>query len=105
MMTFKDILRADVNNVFLNTTEFADWHTLNGKRIRAVIDDDMLDGEITVKFHGQQARQQTRLYNADITIYVSKAEFGKPKPGSLMELDGKKYIAVSTSEQGGMYKI
>lgn len=104
-MNFKEILRADVTNTFLNLSEFADYHVLNGKKIRAVIDKSSVQGEITVKFHRQQARQQTRLYNVDVVIYVSAAEFGKPKPGSLMELDGKKYIAQSATEMGGIYKI
>ena len=29
-MGFKDIVKADVHNVFLNLEEFADTHTVNG---------------------------------------------------------------------------
>lgn len=104
-MDFKEILKNDVNNVFLNLSEFADTHMINGKEITAVIDDDMLDGEVNVKFHGQQAQQSTGLYNGGIALYISTADFGKPKPGSMIELDGKKYIVISTSEQDGIYKI
>ncbi len=104
-MNFKETIRADVTNVFLNLSEFADWHLLDGRKVRAVVEDDILEDEVTVKFHRQQEKQQTRLYNADIVVYVSAAEFGKPKPGSVMEFDGKQYIVLSTSEQDGIYEI
>jgi hypothetical protein len=31
MMGFKEQVRKDVKNVFINFAEFADWHNLNGK--------------------------------------------------------------------------
>lgn len=104
-MDFKEILKNDVKNVFLNLSEFAETHTLNGKEVTAVIDDDLLDGEISVKFHGQVGQQGAGLYNGGIALYVSTADFGKPKPGSTLELDGRRYSVISTSEQDGLYKI
>lgn len=98
-------MQQDIKNVFLNLSEFADDHTLNGKKVSAIIDDDMLDGEINVKFHGQQQQRAAGLYNGGIALYISKSDFGKPKPGAILELDGRRYTVISTSEQDGMYKI
>ena len=103
-MDFKEIPENDVKGVFLNQLEFADTHILNGKEVVAVIDDDMIDGEVNVKFHGQ-SQQMGGLYSGGIALYISTADFGKPKPGSMIELDGKRYTVISTSEQDGMYKI
>ena len=104
-MGFKDQIAADITNVFLNMSEFADTHTINGKSMKAIIDDDMLDGEIDVKFHGDRQQTVGGLYNGGIALYVSASDLGKPKPGAMLEIDGKRYSAISTSEQDGMLKI
>ena len=103
-MTFKEAVRADVYDVFLNLSEFADTHKLNGKEIRAIVDDDVLDGEISVKFGGTTKRA-SGIYNGGIELYVAKSDLGKPKPGSILELDGRRYIVEAASEQDGIYKI
>ena len=36
-MTFKEIIEADIKNVFINFDEFASAHTINGKEILAVV--------------------------------------------------------------------
>ena len=34
MKTFKDFSAADVQNVFLNLNEFADYHDIDGEKIK-----------------------------------------------------------------------
>ena len=38
MMSFKDILKADVHEVFMNTEEFSDIHTVNGVEMPVQLD-------------------------------------------------------------------
>ena len=38
--SFKECIAADVSNVFLNKLEFADTHTVNGKKWRCVVDEN-----------------------------------------------------------------
>ena len=104
-MGFKDIICSDIKNVFLNADEFAYTHTINGKDINAVIDDDIFEGEANVSFHGQAQEKAAGLYSGGIAAYVSADDMGKPKPGSFMIIDDKRYIVKSVSEQDGMYKI
>ena len=40
--SFKDCVAADIHGVFLNTQEFADTHTIDGRKMDAVVDDDAL---------------------------------------------------------------
>ncbi len=101
-MNFKEILKQDVGKTFLNLSEFADTHRLNGKEVAAMIDDDLLDGEINVRFHGQTQQKGAGLYHGHIALYVASADFGKPKPGSTLDLDGRRYSVISASEQEGM---
>lgn len=37
-MTFKDAAYKDISNVFMNETEFGEWHTINGKKMLIVVD-------------------------------------------------------------------
>ena len=39
-MGFKDIVKADVHNVFLDLEEFADTHTVNGAEMPVLIDNN-----------------------------------------------------------------
>ena len=45
-MGFKELLRQDVKNVFLNPAEFGEEHTVNGKRMQIIIDDNELTEQI-----------------------------------------------------------
>lgn len=103
-MNFKEIIKDDVKSTFLNYSEFADEHYLNGKKVIAVIDDDVLDGEISVKYNGSSNRAEG-LYNGGIRLYVSTDDFGKPKKGTYLELDGKQYKVEAVATEHGMYKI
>lgn len=40
--TFKEQIAADISTTFLNRLEFADTHTVNGKEMAAVVDDNEL---------------------------------------------------------------
>ena len=42
MLTFKDCAAADIDDVFFNTDEFANEHTINGKKLLAVLDENTL---------------------------------------------------------------
>lgn len=98
------MLKADINDVFLNTAEFADVHTLNGREVRAVVNEDLFS-ETNIKFSGSAQQKGDGLFSSGITIYISTEDFGKPKTGALLEFDNKKYIVLSTAEQSGIYKI
>ena len=104
-MTFKDIIHKDVKAAFLNPAEFGELHDINGVQLPAVIDDDLLDGEINVSYHGQSTQRAGGLYSGGIALYISTDDFGKPKAGTMLKLDGKAHTVLSVSEQDGMYKI
>ena len=46
-LTFKELLRQDVKTVFLNPAEFGEEHTVNGKTMLIIIDDNELDRKST----------------------------------------------------------
>ena len=51
-MTFKEILRKDIEQVFLNPEEFGEEHIVNGKPMMIMIDDNELtEREKRMKSH------------------------------------------------------
>lgn len=101
MATFKDIVREDVEKVFLNESEFADEHIVDGKKIPIIIDNnEMLEREKRYKALDEGVAQKQVLF------YVSALKFGRlPAIGRLLELDGKTYKVVDAIREGAMYSI
>ena len=74
--TFKEQIAADISTTFLNCLEFADTHTVNGKEMAAVVDDNELLERDKAKI---MAAQTEGTYKARRLVYVAKADFG-PRP-------------------------
>ena len=76
-------------HTFLNCLEFADTHTVNGKEMAAVVDDNELLERDKAKI---MAAQTEGTYKARRLVYVAKADFGpRPAQGAMLTLDGKAY--------------
>lgn len=101
MATFKDIVRNDAENVFLNKDEFAEEHMVDGKSMTIIIDNnEHLEREKRYKALEEGISQK------QVFFYVSAAEFGRlPKLGRLLELDGKKYKVADAIREGAIYSI
>lgn len=101
MSAFKDILKNDINAVFLNTEEFADIHMVDGKPMKALIDNmEHIEREKRMKNHVDG------VYVNELLIFVSAEEFGKlPRFGRLLNFDGKDYRVTDAIDEDGMYSI
>ena len=87
--TFKELLKADVHNIFLNPAEFGERHRVNGKIMVIVLDD--MDG----------------IYTRQLLFYVAADDFGEPLPGqdTYLQLDGGTYKVVDATDECGIYAI
>ena len=96
--SFKECIAADVFSVFLNKLEFADTHTVNGKKMTVLVDEN----ELLERDKGKLGVQQTGLYKSRRLIYVARPDFGsRPAIGAVLTLDGRAYrIADCTAEDG-----
>lgn len=97
-MTFKEQLAADAGTVFLNPREFGEAHTVNGREMVVVIDDNELIG--------RQGQHIDGIYRGQKLVYVAAADFGPlPKQGSIFRLDGGTYTVDSAAAEGDIYSI
>jgi len=97
-MTFKDQIAVDIDNVFLNLSEFADDHVINGIEVKAVIDSDILEERSNAAARGT--------YLGLKRVFVNESLFpARFAVGARINLDGKSYFVRDCSEEMGMYVI
>jgi len=100
-LTFKELLCRDIKTAFLNPEEFGELHTVNGKNMLAVIDNDGLSG-----MKGRANQHMDGIYSGRKLVYVQASNFGNlPTQGSKFVLDEKSYRIVDVVSEGGIYLI
>lgn len=100
MNSFKSQLKKDIGT-FLNVDEFSEMHTIGGKPMNCLIDDnEAVDREINYVGKGDG------VYTRHLLIYVKSEDFGDlPRIDGLLEIDGKKYVVIDAVSEAGIYSI
>lgn len=76
-MTFKDVVAADIEKVFLNTDEFAESHRIDGEDITCVLDEDKA---VPNKIDG--------VYTMRRRLFISQLALGyRPEPEQKIKID------------------
>ena len=100
-MSFKDQIKQDLSDIFLNLDEFADLHRIEGKEVPVVIDSDIMAKLSKIgdnRIHGMD--------EADMVIMGKASDLRENlDPGSLLNLDGREVIVVTTTSEMGLVQI
>lgn len=100
-MSFKDQIKQDLSDIFLNLDEFADLHRIEGKEIPVVIDSDIMAKLSKIgdnRIHGMD--------EADMVIMGKASDLPENlDPGRLLNLDGREVIVVTTTSEMGLVQI
>ena len=100
-MSFKDQIKQDLSDIFLNLDEFADLHRIEGKEVPVVIDSDImakLSKNGDNRIHGMD--------EADMVIMGKASNLPENlDPGRLLNLDGREVIVVTTTSEMGLVQI
>lgn len=101
MRSFKDVLKSDIKQVFLNFEEFGEVHKINGQEVLLIIDENELtEREKRIRHNKEE------LHRKQLLFYVAAEDFGPlPSPGRLLDLDGKKYQITEAADEDGIYSI
>lgn len=100
-MTFKEIIKQDVKTTFLNTEEFSEMHTVNGKPMKVQIDDNE-----QIEREKRSNQNMDGIYVNQRMIYVAASDFGPlPKQGSVLTLDNRTYRVADAISEDGIYSI
>lgn len=100
-MSFKDQIKQDLSDIFLNLDEFADLHRIEGKEVPVVIDSDIMAKLSKIgdnRIHGMD--------EADMVIMGKASDLPENlDPGRLLNLDGREVIVVATTSEMGLVQI
>jgi len=94
-MTFKEQLKADLQQTFFNTEEFGEEHIWDGQEIKAIVDSDDLIAKYSSEFEKGSSLVMAPAY-----------EFRKkPQTNAAIIFDGNYYVIDEIKEEAGMYAI
>ena len=100
-MSFKDQIKQDLSDIFLNLDEFADLPRIEGKEVPVVIDSDIMAKLSKIgdnRIHGMD--------EADMVIMGKASDLPENlDPGRLLNLDGREVIVVTTTSEMGLVQI
>jgi hypothetical protein len=100
-VSFKDQIKQDLSDVFLNLDEFADLHRIEGKEVPVVIDSDIMAKLSKIgdnRIHGMD--------ESDMVIMGKASDLPENlDPGRLLNLDGREVIVVTTTSEMGLVQI
>lgn len=100
-MNFKQLMANDIHDVFLDASEFATEHDINGKQILCVVDDD-----ISKQRSNRQRDSYDGIYQRELTLFVSESDLGyRPERDQKMTVDGEWYEVLNCSASAGMLEI
>lgn len=103
MSAFKDMVAADMDDVFLNMDEFAEEHDLNGIICNCIVESPTTKGRFN---KGKDYEGQDAMHGLTSIIHVKKSDVGEiPSEGELFSLDGSYAEVDSCVEHTGMLTI
>lgn len=95
---FKAMVEADRWRTFLNLDEFGEEHTVEGKTITAVIDDNALKE--------RQGGQELSVAESSLLLYAAVEDLPARRPaGEGLNIDGREYIINDWSEDMGIATV
>ena len=97
-MDFKDAVAADIDNVFFNTTEFAETVLIDGKSVPIIPDDDALIKTSEIFAMGLAEGEQF--------IFIKEKDMHRlPQPGDQLSKDGIQWYVRHAVSNMGVYAI
>lgn len=97
-MTFKEKLQRDLDSVFLNVEEFAEFHRVEGKKIPVIVDNDQLNK--------LKEGQIIGLIEADMLLMGKEKDFpDNLEPGRLLNVDGREMLIVNSGGDMGLVEV
>ena len=97
MKSFKEQVYADLNKI-IDLDHFAETHTVEGKEIKVVFDDD--------KLVERQGGAELGVAEADLLMFAKAADLPPRKaPGSAINIDGREYIIDDWKEDMGLATV
>lgn len=101
MMSFKEQIERDFDNIFFNLNEFAELHDIDGKKIPIVVDNETL-----LQMNLGKTADSDGIFQDNKMFFVQKKNLNyEPVIDQIMEFDGESYQVENVLEDLGGYTI
>lgn len=99
-MNFKKAVEKDLDT-FINLNEFAYDHTIDGKVIKCILDEDLFNE----RSKNKEDIRSGGVYEDTITIFVKMSDIEKPVVDAFMTIDDQDYRVVNVIETEKLFEI
>lgn len=100
MTAFKDLIRQDINNVFMNAEEFSDTAIVDGKEMHVMFDKNELNDR------KPSTNNADGIYTGLILVYIPVSEYGPmPAIGKIISIGKKQYQICDCINEDGIYSM
>lgn len=96
-MSLKDEILFDIDNIFLNLEEFGEEHTIDGKKILCVFDDDALKI--------RSGSNELNVSESSLLLFAKESDLPRKVVGDDLLIDGRIYIVDDWKVNLGMAEI
>lgn len=93
MSAFRDALAKDLKAVFFNPDEFAELHSIDGKKILCVVDKNET---------ADDSPETVGVFSCKVKLYVKAIDMLAPAVGQFLRIDKQRYLVRSVKEQIGV---
>lgn len=99
MSTFKELIKQDISNVFMNLEEFSETATVDGKAVHIMYDKNELNDR-------KPAGTADGLYTGLMLVYIPVGEYGPaPAINKIITINGKQYQIRDCINEDGIYSM
>lgn len=100
-MSFKDDVKSDIHNAFLDIDEMASVHVVNGKSMAISIDEAEL-----ARRTAKRSPYEEGVSLKKMLFFVAVSDFGAmPKVNSTLVIDGSHFLIADVRTDNGIYEI
>jgi hypothetical protein len=97
-MDFKDVIAADIDNVFFNAKEFAENAMIDGRSVPIILDDNALQGKSDVYAMG--------LAEGERLIFIKEKDMHRlPQPGDQMSIGDEQWYVRHAVSNAGVFEL
>lgn len=100
MSDFKDMVKEDIKEVFLDLDMFGEKHVIAGKEMVVIFDD------AEKRKRNEQYLDNNAIYSKRILFYAAAEDMGSLPPiGREITVDGRDYKVLQADQEDGIYSI
>lgn len=96
-MSLKDEILEDINNVFFNLEDFGEAHTIDGKSVVCVLDDDALKI--------RSGSNELSVSESSLLLFAKVSDLPRKVVGDDLHIDGRIYIVDDWKVNFGVAEI